>query len=88
MSIEAIVRTVYRSPAAGRSYLTARAAFAAEARAVIRAKYPDEATEYDQGHVTYPGSTWRDLPRSDVLYRRMSRLVRTAFENKQKGAAA
>lgn len=80
-AVEAITRTVYRSPRAGRCYMTKRAAFQAEARAIIKAKYPDEKAEYEDGRMCYPGSHWSDLPNSDKLYRRVTRMVRTAFEN-------
>lgn len=86
MSITAITRTVYRAPTAGRCYMTLRAACASEARAILKAKYPNEHTEYDeQGHITYPGFSWESLPRSDVLYRRMTRLIRAAYEATKKG---
>ena len=80
MSITATTITVYRAPTAPRRYLSLRAACMAEARAIIKVRYPNEAPEYESGHMIYPGTTWRDLPRSDVLYRRMARRVRTAFE--------
>lgn len=75
MTIEAIERTVYRSPSAGRCYLTKRAAIMAEARALIMRKHPTERPERDHIGVTYPGWHWTEIHRSDVLYRRVARLV-------------
>jgi hypothetical protein len=87
VSITAITRTVYRAPKAGRNYLTLRAACLGEARAIIKSRYPSEAPEYEAGHMIHPGATWHDLPRSDVLYRRMARRVRAAYEAAKGGAA-
>jgi len=80
VSITATTITVYRAPTAGRRYLSLRAACNAEARAILKAKYPDERPEYDSGHLTYPGFTWHDLPRSKVLHRRLARRVRAVYE--------
>ena len=73
--IEAYRRTVYLSKLAGRSYLTKRAAIHAEARALIVKKHPPERAEADVG---FPGWRWEELPRSDVLWRRVVRLVKRA----------
>lgn len=70
--------TVYRG--GGRRYLTLRSAVQAEARKIIEAKYPTERqyTSYD-GQEPDPGWYWRDeIKRSDVLFRRVCRLVRAA----------
>ncbi len=77
--IEVSTVTVYRSPTAGRRFLTARAACAAEARALIKRKYPSEQQEYEDGHMTYPGFHWVTLPNSEKLLRRMTRLVRASM---------
>jgi hypothetical protein len=70
---------VYRG--GGRRYLTLRSAVQAEARKIIEAKYPSERayTSYDhQEHE--PGWYWRDgLKRSDVLFRRLCRLIRAGI---------
>jgi hypothetical protein len=58
--------------------MTLRAAINAEARAIIQRKYPIEKAEYENGHMIYPGSYWRDLPNSDKLYRRMVRVIRAS----------
>lgn len=67
---------VYYAPTAKRRYLTRRAAVSAEARAIIKDKYPNEDTEHDDsGRCTYPGWCWRELNRSEVLHRRLCRLI-------------
>jgi hypothetical protein len=68
--------TVYRG--GGRRWLTLDAAVKAEAIKIIKAKHPSEHAEYENGMMYYPGFFWRDLPRSDVILRRMCRLVRAA----------
>lgn len=72
-------RKVWRSEAAGRAYLTCAAAINAEARAIIRRRYPDEPREYDNIGETHPGFHWSELPRADVLLRRMKRLVANCY---------
>ena|ERR1019366_9080760 len=74
--IEERTRKVFYSPKAGRCYLTKRAAIYAEARAIIEEKHPSEHAEDDTG---YEGWYWRKgLPRSDVLLRRVARLVKNS----------
>jgi hypothetical protein len=73
--IEARKQIVWRSTAAGRNYLTKRAAIHAEARALIKRKHPSESAEWDVG---FAGWRWEELPRSDVLWRRVVRLVKRA----------
>ena len=58
-----------------RHYLTKLAAIKAEARALIIKKHPSEASEDDTG---YEGWYWRKIKRSDVLYRRVTRMVKNA----------
>lgn len=84
MTIEAIQRTVYRSPSAGRCFLTKRAAIMAEARALIMRKHPTERpyTEPD-GYMSDPGWRWTAIPRCDVLYRRVARLVAKSCSKEQ-----
>lgn len=83
MAIESVVRTLYRSSRASRYYQSKTAAIAAEARAIIADRHPAERAEYDSGHMIYPGSDWHGLPRSEVLYRRVVRMVRAAFLKSQ-----
>jgi hypothetical protein len=72
--IEERTRKVFYSPKAGRCYLTKRAAIYAEARAIIEERYPSENAEDDTG---YEGWYWKtSIPRSDVLLRRVARLVK------------
>lgn len=85
MGVTAKARTVYLSPRAGRHYLTLRAAVNAEARKIIEAKYPSERPEYENGQIAYPGSHWSDIPRSEVMHRRLARLVRADYDKNTKG---
>lgn len=73
-------RTVYRSSRRGRSYLTQKAAIRAEAISIIKAKWYTEQPEYleENGMCTYPGFHWTEIKRSDVLLRRMMRVVAAA----------
>ena len=75
--IEKTTRTVYRATTKGRAYLTKTAAIKAEARALIENRHPTESSEFDgNGYQTDPGWHWTNLNRSDVLYRRVCRLVK------------
>ncbi len=75
--IETKTRTVFLSTLKGRHYLTKSGAVKAEARALIEAKHPTERPEFDgNGYMTDQGWHWSMLDRSDVLLRRVCRLVR------------
>lgn len=64
--IEKKTRLVYFSPTARRHFLTKKAAILAEARVIILRKHPSE-----------DNFSWRlDLKRSDVLYRRLTRIIK------------
>jgi len=78
MSVTAETATVYR--AAGRRYVTLRGAVYAAAVARIKAKYPSEQAEYENGMQYYPGFHWSELPRSKVLLRRVCRLIKAEFK--------
>lgn len=59
-----------------RRYLTLKAAVKAEAVAAIKARYPSEKPHYGRdGRTEDPGFHWSQLPRSDVMLRRLCRLV-------------
>lgn len=74
--IERRIRTAYHSSLVGRDFLTKRAAIRAEAREIIKAKHPTEGAQYsDDGSCTERGWDWTELKNSDVLLRRMCRLV-------------
>lgn len=76
------IRKVWFAPTARRHFLTKRAACIAEARARIKAKYPSERAETDErGQTVYPGWHWRELPRSDELLKRYSRLIFRSLPN-------
>lgn len=78
--IERKITTVYRSTLACRNFLTRRAAIHAEARALISKKYPKERSSIEDGD---PGWHWTSLPRANVLWRRVVRMINRA--NKEAG---
>lgn len=63
-----------------RRYLTKKSAIHAEAVSLIKEKYPNEQPEYEQGHMTFPGWHWSEMPRSEVLLRRVMRLVERTIQ--------
>jgi len=74
--------TVYRSSLRGRRYFSKGAAIKAEARSLIKDRYPTEESESDdRGQMTYAGFHWTDLKHSEKLYRRVCRLItnKTAY---------
>lgn len=78
--IETTTRKVYRSTAAGRAFLTKRAAIHAEAVALIKRKHPTEREHVgDFGMIEDPGWHWTSLPRQHVLLRRLKRLIKAAM---------
>ena len=77
--IEERTRKVFYSPSAGRCFFTKRAAINAEAKALILKRYPTEPEEYDgAGGQIGSGWHWTQLPRSDVYYRRVIRMVKNS----------
>jgi len=66
----------WRSSRRGKRYLTKRAAINAETVEIIKARYPTEPYEADTG----AGFHWRELPRANVIYRRLRRLVARAYQ--------
>jgi len=80
-AIEARVRTVYYAPTRRRHYLSKQAAIHAEAVALIQQRHPTENPERDErGRLISEGWHWTDIPRSDVLLRRVKRMVRRRME--------
>ena len=78
--IEIKNRAVFRSTVAGKAFLTKTAAIRAEARALIRARYPTEQAYDDPAIGCFEtGFHWRELHRSDVLYRRVCRLIKQSL---------
>lgn len=67
-------RTAYRAPAAGRDYLTKRAAIHAEARALIKRKHPTVNGDDSDGP-----EHWTEIQRANVLWRRVVRMVRNGL---------
>lgn len=77
--IEERTRKVFYSQAANRHYFTKLAAIKAEARALIIKKHPSEESEHEADIGYYsPGWHWTEMKRSDVLYRRVARMVKNA----------
>jgi len=75
-TVTPLTAKVWLSPTSGRRYLTKRSAVLAEAKALIKKKYPTERSHTDSfGRIEDPGWHWTNKPRSDVLLRRMCRLV-------------
>jgi hypothetical protein len=68
--IEPRTHLVWYAPTARRHYLSKRAACVGEARARIKKKYPSE-----RGDESYPGWSWCDLPRAEVLLKRYARVL-------------
>lgn len=75
-------RTVYFVPAKGRHYMTKPAAVSAVAKALIEARHPTEKDYTEPDGYTHGGWHWTSLPRSDVLFRRVRRMVRKAMTEK------
>jgi hypothetical protein len=81
MAVTKETATVYRG--GGRRWLTMKAAIKAEAVKRIKVKYPTERQHFRDGYLEDPGSHWSDLPRSDVLLRRMCRLIQASVKAAQ-----
>lgn len=72
------MKMTYYAPKARRHFLTKRAAIRAEARAIIKSRYPTEREECENGYQTSPGWHWSCLPHADKLFRRVCRMVARA----------
>ena len=71
---------VFYSPAMGKRYFTLNAACRAEAREIIKNRYPTEDTEHeDGGRCCHPGWHWHEIERSEVLYRRLALKIKNAY---------
>ena len=68
-------REVFFAPTRGRCYFTKAAAVRAEAAAIIAKRYPSDLPEHEDGYMTYPGFNWREIPRSDVMFRRLCQII-------------
>lgn len=79
--INSAQQTVYRSPTAGRRFLTARAAADAEARALIVRKYPTERPAYSahSGMCEDGGWHWSSDERLVRAQARLSRMILKSF---------
>lgn len=74
------MRPAYYAPTRKRYFFTLKAACNAEVNAIIKDRYPNERAEYENGHMISPDWHWTSLPRADVMKRRMTRLVMSAFK--------
>ncbi|WP_404927114.1 hypothetical protein [Mesorhizobium sp. ORM16] len=82
MRLTAVQRVVYLAPTAKRYYFTRRAAAGAEARALIKRKYPTERPESEGGYVTYRGWHWSEDERLvKVCSRLTKRILRLALSS-------
>lgn len=68
-------RTAFYAPTAKRSYLTKRSAAHAEARAMMRNKYPTEKQESDNIGITYRGWHWMEDERLCKVAARLARII-------------
>jgi hypothetical protein len=81
VGIEVKNAKVFYAPTRRRRYFSLDAAIKAEAIAIIKNRYPD----IDEIHIPYHEQTgewfhWReDIERSDVLFRRMCKLIRKEY---------
>ncbi len=75
MNIEKVTTVAWYSPLTGRRYLSKTATIKATARALIKSRYPTEKQDD-----YYGGWHWKNLNRSDVLYRRVCRLVKNSIK--------
>lgn len=74
-NIRPIMRQVWYAPTARRHFFSKHAACVGEARAIIKAKYPSEEGEYENGYCVYPGWSWHEIPRSGELLKRFARRI-------------
>ena len=74
--IEKRQATVYYAPTAKRRYFSLDAACSGEAVAVIKEKYPTIEFESDTGFCFH----WKELKRSEVLHRRITKLVKSKYK--------
>jgi hypothetical protein len=72
--------TVYVGDKSKRRYLTLNACCDAEARAIIKERYPTEKSHFDEsGRLEDPGFSWQQLKRSDVMYRRLAKKIKSNY---------
>jgi hypothetical protein len=70
MAVIESMRPAFYSQARRRYFFTKKAAVRAEASAIIRKRYPSE-----HGDETGGGFHWTQLPRSEVMLRRLARKI-------------
>jgi len=79
--IEPRTHLVWYAPTARRHYLSKQGACVGEARAKIKVKYPGE-----RGDESYPGWSWHDLPRAEVILKRYARVLFRGLTRQAKAA--
>jgi hypothetical protein len=77
--IEIQTATVYFAPTRGRRYLSKDAAITAEAKALIKRRYPTEHSEYEDGRMVCEGWHWAELKNSEKLFRRVRLMVKNGW---------
>ena len=84
-AIKKVTRTAYFSPSKGRHYFSLSSAINAEAHALIAKKHPTEYAKFDLDG-SGGGFYWvDDIDRSDVLLRRVKRLVKKEYSEGARG---
>jgi hypothetical protein len=66
----------YYAPTRKRRYFSLNAACNGEAGAIIKNRYPTEEFNREDGYSFY----WHELKRSNVMYRRLSSLIKSKFK--------
>lgn len=79
MRVQECKSTTYLAPTARRRYLTKNAAANAEARAMVREKYPTEPAEYEGGYCVFGGWHWSSDDRLVRVQKRLFRFIRRAM---------
>ena len=79
--IEQTVRTAYRAPTRGRTYLDPRSAAKAEAAAMLQDRYTTEHAEHENGQCYYPGFHWSSGERLTRVHKRLARFILRAVRN-------
>lgn len=87
-AIEKLTQPVFLAKTSGRRYLTLRSAADAEARAMLKRKYPTERPEYENGQCYFPGYHWSSDERLVKVHARLSRMILKSFRLATQAAPA
>ena len=77
--IEKRTMTVYFSSTKNKTYITKRGAIRAEAEALLEKRYPTEKPYFEDNYCIDSGWCWKQKPRSNVLLRRVMRIVKKIY---------